>query len=71
MKLSKWLKKLEKKRIISKKPNPILPFVLAFLFVIAKYLSPNNFLEKTSEIGFIFTLAFAILHLVVVINLKK
>lgn len=72
---SKFLKNLEKRKIITRKPHPIIPFILGLVILIilriatitqSTYLLINILIALT-----IFTFIFAILHLVVVIFLKK
>ena len=70
MKFSKTIKNLEKKGIISRKPNPILPFLLAFISLIFGVLAGGVF----GSVFFLlagFTFIFAILHLIVVKILKN
>jgi len=68
MDLKNYLKKLEKRKIITRKPHPILPFILATLIFILYRISLtlNN---KTFNLAvltlLIFTLIFAILHFIV------
>ena len=73
MKLSSWLKKLEKKKIISRKPHPIIPFIMSFFFIlIGNYALNQNliFFRDLSYVLAVLTFIFAIIHLIVVINLK-
>ena len=74
--LSRILKSLEKRKIITKKPHPIIPFILGFVVIglikIAMVTQANNnILITLLYILAIFTFIFAILHWVVVIVLKK
>ena len=70
MNLSKKIKNLEKKGIISRKPNPVIPFILAFsslgFGIITFYLG----IDKIWSYAFFylagFSFIFAILHLIVV-----
>ena len=74
MKFSNWLKNLEKKKIISRKPHPIIPFILSFLFILIGNYASNQDLILFRNLSNIFadlTFLFAIAHLIVVINLKK
>lgn len=71
MKFKTWIKQLEKKKIISKKPNPVLPFLLAIIsYIIAWQLNEPIFQKIFLYLG-IFTTIFAIIHLIVVITLKS
>jgi len=65
MKFSKTIKTLEKKGIISRKPNPILPFLLAFISLIFGILT-EGFFSSVLLLLSGFTFIFAILHLIVV-----
>ena len=64
MKFSTKIKQLEKRKIISKKPNPLLPFILVIIS-----LGFGFYFDKPYENFFfglaIFTFIFAILHLIV------
>ncbi len=70
MNLSKKIKNLEKRGIISRKPNPVIPFVLTFislgLGIITFYFS----MDKIWGYAFFylagFSFVFAIFHLIVV-----
>lgn len=70
MNFSRRIKNLERKGIVSRKPHPILPFLLAFIIlvigIITKNIVTSNFL--TSALFFLsgFTFIFAIIHLVIV-----
>jgi hypothetical protein len=66
MKLKSILQKLEKQKIITKKPNPIYPFLLAIIAFTIWYLTPISLLKNFSLGLTIFTFIFAILHWVVV-----
>ena len=73
MKLKPLLQKLENQGIITRKPNPVYPFLLGFIILIIWYTTPieNNIL-KNFTIGLtIFTFIFAILHWLVVRILKN
>ena len=68
MNLKIYLKNLEKIKIITRKPHPILPFILTILIFILYRVSLilNNELFSTAILTLlIFTLIFAILHLIV------
>lgn len=70
MEFSKKIKNLEKRGIISKKPNPIIPFVLSFIILILGVLTLNIntgiFWARAFFYLAGFTFVFAILHLIVV-----
>lgn len=73
MNLKKYLKNLEKRKIISKKPHPIIPFILAFIIYILGTIIQSIDFKIWST--FLFTLAifsfiFAIAHLIVFIILN-
>lgn len=75
MNFSRKIKNLEKKGIISRKPNPIFPFVLAFisllLGIIVKNINMNKFFSYTFFYLAGFTFIFAIIHLIIVMILKN
>jgi hypothetical protein len=63
---SRKIKNLEKRRIISRKPHPAIPFVLFFIILILGIITPyENFSYALFALSG-FTLVFAILHLIVV-----
>ena len=69
--IRKELKILEKKKIISRKPEPIIPFVLFFislilLFIVKDICPINKSLLCFTEFLVSFTLAFAIVHWLIV-----
>ena len=64
------LKHLEKRKIITKKPHPIIPFILGIIILLLIRISPSSF-NPILYLLAIFTFIFAILHWVVVIILKK
>ena len=70
MKFSAWIKRLEKRRIISRKPPPVIPFILSFIFLILGFIILSLDYDKLwSCIVFLiagFSFIFAILHLIVV-----
>jgi len=74
-KLTSYLKKLEKRRIISKKPHPSVPFILAIIILIlgtySQYLGLNPTLTTLIYTFAIFTLIFAIIHLIVHVILTR
>ena len=74
--LKNLLKKLESKKVITKYPNPIYPFLLAFLsLVILLFIiktTPNlKLLIIFSLMLTVFSFIFAILHLIVVLILEN
>jgi len=81
MSLKQFLKKLEKKGIITRKPHPILPFVLGIAYFIITCISFSLYIKTKAQyflIGTkinitltIFTFIFAILHLIVVKIIKN
>ena len=72
MSLKTYLKNLEKKKIISKKPHPIIPILLALIIFILYLINPIN--NKVMEIALksllIFTIIFALIHLIITKILK-
>ena len=70
MKFSVWIKRLEKRRIISRKPHPIIPFILSFIILILGilifYLDQNRIWNYVVFLIAGFSFIFAILHLIVV-----
>ena len=70
MNFSNHIKKLEKRGIISRKPHPVIPFVLAFIIfifgIITFYINVDNFWSYSFFFLAGFTFIFAILHLIVV-----
>jgi hypothetical protein len=71
MNFSKKIKRLERKGIVSRKPHPAIPFILAFIALILGILTP----DKTFSYAFFllagFSFLFAVLHLIVVRTLKR
>jgi len=67
MKLKRYIKNLEKKRIISKAPHPIIPFLLGLLIYLLSIWSNkiNYVFGKLFLYLAIFTFIFAIIHLIV------
>lgn len=69
MKFKIFLKKLEKKKVITKWPPPIIPFILLFicllLIAIVYYLEFSCFYKQSLIALSIFTLIYAILHSIV------
>ena len=70
MKFSVWIKRLEKRRIISRKPHPIIPFILSFIILILGilifYLDQNKTWNYVVFLIAGFSFIFAILHWMVV-----
>jgi len=69
--LKKQLQKLERKKIITKKPKPIYPFLLTIIAFLIWYFSPNPLLKEFTFLLATFTFIFAILHWVVVLILEN
>jgi predicted Abi (CAAX) family protease len=67
MKFSNWLRDLEKRKIITTKPNPIIPFILGFVYIILSIYIKHIIMYLLT--GFVFI--FAIIHWIVVIICKK
>lgn len=70
MNFSNHIKKLEKRGIISRKPNPVIPFILAFIIlilgIIIFYSNIDNIWGYIFFFLFGFSFIFAILHWIVV-----
>ncbi len=70
MNLTKQIKKLEKRGIISRKPHPIIPFALAFIVLVSGIIVFNLNVDRFWSYALLylsaFTFIFAILHLIVV-----
>ena len=70
MNLSKKIKNLEKRGIISRKPSPVVPFILAFISLGFGIITFRLGIDKIWSYGFFylagFSFVFAILHLIVV-----
>ena len=70
MKFSVWIKRLEKRGIISRKPHPIIPFILSFIILILGILM--FYLDQNKTWNYVvffiagFSFIFAILHWMVV-----
>jgi len=70
MKFSVWIKRLEKRGIISRKPHPIIPFILSFIILILGIMM--FYLDQNRIWGYVvffiagFSFIFAILHWMVV-----
>lgn len=75
MDLSQRIKSLERRRIISRKPHPVIPFILAFAFLLLGIVVPYIGIDKTFSYALFslagFTFIFAVLHLIVVKTLEK
>jgi len=67
MKIKASLKNLERKGVISRKPNPIIPFILALIILILyrNALAINQTLAKFALFLFALAIIFAIIHLLV------
>ena len=69
MNLSKTIKSLERRKIISRKPHPAIPFILAFAALVLGTVSYGN-IDKVFSYAFFFlagfTFIFAIIHLIIV-----
>ena len=70
MKFSNYIKKLEKRGIVSRKPHPIVPFVLTFISLVSGIIVLYMNIDKIWSYSFFFlagfSFVFAILHLIVV-----
>ena len=74
MKFSNYIKNLEKRGIISRKPHPLIPFILAFVILILGVITYININKIWSYAFFFlagFNFIFAVLHLIVVKITKK
>lgn len=75
MNFSKKIKKLEKRGIFSKKPNPAVPFILTFIILILGIITFRLGVDKIWGYAFFylagFSFIFAILHLIVVKIVEK
>ena len=75
MNLSKKIRNLEKRGIISRKPNPAVPFILAFISLGLGFITFRLGIDKIWGYAFFylagFSFVFAILHLIVVKIVKK
>jgi hypothetical protein len=70
MKFANWIKSLEKRKIITRKPHPIIPFILSFIALGLSFITPSNL--KIFIYGLtIFSFIFSITHLIVVMILEK
>ena len=74
MDIKNTIKKLHKQGVISKKPHPVVPFILTILFLfffIFKEKLYIEYLSNTLIFLVLFSFIFAILHLIVCIVLEK
>jgi len=75
MNFSRTIRRLERKGIISREPNPFLPFLLAFISLILGIFT--SYMDLNKIFGYVlfslagFTFIFAILHWIVVGILKS
>ena len=74
MKFKNWIKKLEKKGIVSKKPHPIIPFILTMMILLIGikifYIETNKNFAYALFYFAGFNLIFSILHWIVARTLK-
>ncbi|MEK6935312.1 MAG: hypothetical protein AABW67_00835 [Nanoarchaeota archaeon] len=70
MNFTNWIKNLEKRKIISRKPHPIIPFILSFIALTLSIIVPSN-LKRFIYIITIFSFVFSIIHLIIVRILEK
>jgi|TARA_B100001971_G_C18256486_1_gene582611 hypothetical protein len=74
MKFKKWIKKLEKRGIVSKEPHPILPFILTIIIILLSFITLN--LETSKKLAHAlfylagFSFIFSIIHWIVARNLE-
>lgn len=70
MSFSSYIKNLEKRGIISRKPHPTIPFILAFIALVLGVVVFYGNINKIWSYAFFFiagfTFIFSILHLIVV-----
>jgi len=70
MNLIKQIKKLEKKGIISRRPHPVIPFILAFISLVFGIIIFNLNVDRFWSYAVLylaaFSFIFAILHLIIV-----
>ncbi|VVB77930.1 Uncharacterised protein [uncultured archaeon] len=71
MNFSSWVIKLHKKKIVSDKPDPIIPFLLVLVFILSGFLIEDAFFRYFAFFLGLFTLIFAIIHLIVVLVIQK
>jgi Ca2+-dependent lipid-binding protein len=72
-KLETLIIKLHKRRIVGEQPNPIIPFILFFVILLIGFATLFiSFMFAFIFFGLaIFTLIFAILHMIVSLTIKK
>jgi len=70
MKFSTWIKRLEKRKIISRFPPPVMPFILSFIFLMLGFVTLDLDQSRLWSYAIFFmagfSFVFAILHLIVV-----
>jgi len=70
MKFSVWIKRLEKRKVISRKPHPAIPFILSFIIlalgIVILYLDQDKIWSCVVFFIAGFSFIFAILHWIVV-----
>ncbi len=66
MNFSKKIKNLERKGIVSRKPHPAIPFILALIALVLGIIIPYKSFSYAFFLLAGFSFIFAILHLVVV-----
>ena len=71
MRFSRWIKRLEREKIISRWPHPVVPFILCAIIIIEGYFFPIEELKFVLYYLAFFTLIFAIVHWVVVSILQR
>ena len=71
MKFSRWVRRLEKKKIISRWPHPVVPFVLCGIILIEGYFFPIERLRVVLYYLAGFTFVFGILHWIIVSVLQR
>lgn len=75
MNFLKKIKKLEEKGIVSRKPHPVIPFIIGFISlafgISVSYIDIGKIFSRTFFFLSGFSFIFAVLHLIVVKILKK
>lgn len=70
MNFSNYVKNLEKRGVVSRKPHPVIPFILAFVSLMFGIIVLYINVDKIWSYAFFFlagfSFVFAILHLIVV-----
>jgi len=73
MKINNWIRKQVKKKIFSRQPHPVIPFILiAIIFILTIYskaINPGFFIFMIAF--FIFSFIFAVLHFYVWLVTKR